>query len=79
MLASTLPFTAFVAREDPGVAPWTPALVVLRALALGLGTAAGIAGRGPGLTVHPAPAAPGASHSLGEDPATPAVETLAHA
>ena len=79
LLVSTLPFTALVARADPGVAPWTPALVVLRALALGLGTAAGIAGRGPGLTAHPAPAAPGASPPLGEDPAPSAVETLAHA
>ncbi len=49
LIASTLPFTAFAARYDPVVAVCAPALVIGRALALGLGSAAALVGLGPGL------------------------------
>ena len=49
LLASTLPFTAFAARYDPLVAGCAPVLVIGRALALGLGSAAALVGLGPGL------------------------------
>jgi len=54
LLASTLPFTAFVARRDPAVALLAPPLLLLRALALGAGTAAALLGRGRGLAAVPA-------------------------
>jgi hypothetical protein len=53
LLASTLPFTMFVARRDLAVALFTPLIVLLRALALGAGTAAALLGHGPGLAQAP--------------------------
>ena len=53
LLVSTGPFTAFVARRDPALALLTPGLALLRALALGGGTAAAILGRGRGLRARP--------------------------
>jgi hypothetical protein len=41
-LFTTLPFTVQAWRKDPGVALASPALLLLRALALGTGFAAGL-------------------------------------
>jgi len=59
LLVSTWPFTAFVARRDLPVAFCTPAIVILRALVIGAGSAAALLGLGRGLAgdrPRPAPA-----------------------